>query len=64
MQYHIAHAADITFLVEKEAKAAANKAKAKKTSNWIDNDPFLCLYHCLINDTVKSVFLPWQCAQL
>jgi hypothetical protein len=49
--------------VEEEAKfkteveAAANKAKAKKTLNWIDNDPFLHLYHCLINDTIKAASL-------
>jgi hypothetical protein len=63
MQHPIAHPVAIAFLVEEEAKfkteveAAANETKAKKTSNWIDNDPFLHLYHCLINDKVKAAFL-------
>jgi hypothetical protein len=62
-QNPIAHHVDIAFLVEEKAKfkteveAAASKAKAKKTLHWIDNDPFLCLYHCLINDTIKAAFL-------
>jgi hypothetical protein len=63
MQHPIAHPVDIAFLVEEEAKfkteveEAVNEVKAKKTSNWVDNDPFLRLYHCLINDTVKAAFL-------
>jgi DNA-directed RNA polymerase subunit L len=63
MHHPIVHQLDIAFLVEEEAKyktkleAAANEVKAKKTSNWVDNDPYLRLYHCLIDDTVKAAFL-------
>lgn len=62
----MAHPSDIAFLVQEEAgfkaevEDANNKAKAikaKKTSNWVDNDPFLRLYHCLIDDKVKAAFL-------
>jgi hypothetical protein len=63
MQHPTAHPVDITFLVEEEVKfktkveAAVKKVKAKKVLNWIGNDLFLCLYHCLINNTIKFAFL-------
>jgi hypothetical protein len=63
MLYPLAHPTDIAFLVQEEARfkaeveEATNEVKAKKTSNWVDNDPFLRLYHCLINDKVKAAFL-------
>jgi hypothetical protein len=38
-------------------EAVVNEVKAKKTSNWINNDPSLYLYYCLINDTIKAAFL-------
>jgi hypothetical protein len=63
MLYPLAHPNDVAFLVREELRfkaeveEATNEVRVKKSANWVDNDPFLRLYHCLINDKVKAAFL-------
>ena len=67
----IEDAADVAFLVmekgrfrkvytdaqdEKEKNPLTNK-EPSKNKPWTQNDPFLRLYHCLIEDNVKQAFL-------
>ena len=42
---------------EKEKNLLMTKESNKKTKPWNQNDPFICLYHCLIDDKVKEAFL-------
>jgi hypothetical protein len=63
LEHPVAHIVDVAFLIKEEVEykalleGTANTSKAHKSSNWVDYFPFLCLYHCLIDDKVKAAFL-------